>query len=162
MVGHIHSIHWHNYQPAKVEYIGTKYCRTAELPAAKVAAFLIGSLKGSGIASGLSAKTKSWVRQRDIEKESSYMDDKPDPKLLEKVDESKRSTLKKLILGSAFAVPVIASFTMSGLGVNQAHAGVTNGTKPPKGDHGHHDHDDHGHDPHDDPHSFNKYKGRKP
>jgi len=60
------------------------------------------------------------------------MDDKLDKKLLEKIDESRRSALKKLILGSAFAVPVIASFGMGGLGVLEAHAGAPNQTKPPK------------------------------
>jgi hypothetical protein len=50
------------------------------------------------------------------------MDDQPDPKVLESVDEGRRASLKKIILGAAFAVPVIASFTMSGLGVNEAYA----------------------------------------
>jgi len=56
------------------------------------------------------------------------MDDKLDPKVLEKVDEAKRSSLRKIIIGSAFAIPVIASFTMSGLGVTEAYAGVTQNT----------------------------------
>ena len=60
------------------------------------------------------------------------MDDKLDKKLLEKIDESRRSALKKLILGSAFAVPVIASFSMGGLGVVEAHVAAPNQTKPPK------------------------------
>ncbi|MGA2961782.1 MAG: hypothetical protein ABSD96_08925 [Candidatus Korobacteraceae bacterium] len=64
------------------------------------------------------------------------MDDQPDPKLLESVDEGKRASLKKLLLGSAFAIPVIASFTMSGLGVNEAHASVF----PPNSTQGHHHH----------------------
>lgn len=62
------------------------------------------------------------------------MDDQPDPKLLERVDEGRRASLKKILLGSAFAVPVIASFTMSGLGVNEAYAGMSNvtGHHPPQ------------------------------
>ena len=59
------------------------------------------------------------------------MDDKLDPKLLESVDESKRSSLKKLILGSAFAVPIIASFSLSGLGTAEAGAHTGNQTGKP-------------------------------
>jgi hypothetical protein len=72
------------------------------------------------------------------------MDDQPDPKLLERVDEGRRASLKKILLGSAFAVPVIASFTMSGLGVNEAYAGIGNVTT------GHHPHcqPPHYHQPH--------------
>lgn len=55
------------------------------------------------------------------------MDDQPDPKLLEHVDEGRRASLKK-ILQSAFVIPVIASFAMSGLGVNEAYAGHSNST----------------------------------
>jgi len=54
------------------------------------------------------------------------MNDQPDPKLLENVDEGRRASLKKILLGSAFAIPVIASFTMTGLGVNEAYAGTSN------------------------------------
>jgi len=56
------------------------------------------------------------------------MNDQPDPKLLENVDEGRRASLKKILLGSAFAIPVIASFTMTGLGVNEAYAGTSNVT----------------------------------
>jgi len=80
------------------------------------------------------------------------MSDQPDPKLLETVDEGRRASLKKILLGSAFAIPVIASFTMSGLGVGEAHAGLRNttGGEGGKGDHHHHHHhhDHHGHDHH--------------
>ena len=48
------------------------------------------------------------------------MDDQLDPKLLDNIDEGRRASLKKILLGSAFAIPVIASFTMSGLGVAEA------------------------------------------
>jgi hypothetical protein len=37
------------------------------------------------------------------------------------VDEAKRETLRKLILGAAFVVPVVASFSVDGL-VSSAHA----------------------------------------
>ncbi len=70
------------------------------------------------------------------------MDDQPDPKLLESVDEGKRASLKKILLGSAFAIPVVASFTMSGLGVNEAYASIPNTT------HGHHHHKQHKHHEH--------------
>ncbi len=47
-------------------------------------------------------------------------------KVLRNVDQSRRAFLKKLILGSAFAVPAVASFSMSGLGVEKAQAQVSN------------------------------------
>jgi len=80
------------------------------------------------------------------------MDDQPDPKLLESVDEGRRASLKKILLGSAFAIPVIASFTMSGLGVNEANAGITNSTghHHHHHHHHHHDHDHHHHKHHHD------------
>jgi hypothetical protein len=37
------------------------------------------------------------------------------------VDEAKRETLRKLILGAAFVIPVVASFSVDGL-VSSAHA----------------------------------------
>lgn len=42
--------------------------------------------------------------------------------LFEKVDEQKRSFLKHLAIGSAFAIPVMQSFSMDGLKVKSAHA----------------------------------------
>lgn len=54
--------------------------------------------------------------------------------LLEAVDDSRRAFLKKLILGSAFVVPAVSSFSMSGLGVDEASAfgsNVTVGVPPP-------------------------------
>ncbi len=39
-----------------------------------------------------------------------------------KVDEAKRATLKKLVGTAAFAVPVVASFKMSGLMITKAQA----------------------------------------
>ena len=47
--------------------------------------------------------------------------------LLEKVDADKRSTLKKLILGSAFIAPLIASFPIDGLTIDRALAQAGNG-----------------------------------
>jgi uncharacterized protein YjbI with pentapeptide repeats len=47
-------------------------------------------------------------------------------KVLQCVDESRRSFLSKLILGSAFGVPNIASFSMSGLAVGETFAHCTN------------------------------------
>jgi len=79
------------------------------------------------------------------------MDDQLDPKLLDKVDEGRRASLKKILLGSAFAIPVIASFTMSGLGT--AEAFPIGGPNTTQGNHHHHhhhhhDHHDHCHDMH--------------
>jgi hypothetical protein len=47
--------------------------------------------------------------------------------LLEKIDADKRATLKKLILGTAFVVPLIASFPIDGLTIDRALAQVHNG-----------------------------------
>jgi uncharacterized protein YjbI with pentapeptide repeats len=47
-------------------------------------------------------------------------------KVLQSVDETRRSFLSKLILGSAFAVPTVASFSMSGLAVSEAFAACSN------------------------------------
>lgn len=76
------------------------------------------------------------------------MDDQLDPKLLDNIDEGRRASLKKILLGSAFAIPVIASFTMSGLGTAEAlPVGKKNTTQG--NHHHHHDHHDHHHQHHD-------------
>jgi uncharacterized protein YjbI with pentapeptide repeats len=46
-------------------------------------------------------------------------------KVLQSLDETRRSFLSKLIVGSAFAVPSVASFSMSGLGIDDAFAQYT-------------------------------------
>jgi hypothetical protein len=61
------------------------------------------------------------------------MDDQQDPKVLESVDEGRRASLKKILLSAAFVVPVVASFTMSGLAgikpcVNCSNVTTTNKT----------------------------------
>ncbi len=43
------------------------------------------------------------------------MADELDVALLDKVDLARRAALRKLVLGAAYAVPVVASFAMSGL-----------------------------------------------
>jgi hypothetical protein len=43
---------------------------------------------------------------------------------LESVDAAKRETLRKLILGAAFVVPVVASFSIDGLTSSATSAGV--------------------------------------
>jgi hypothetical protein len=40
---------------------------------------------------------------------------------IERIDEAKRSSVRKMA-GLAFVVPVVASFSMAGLSVNEAHA----------------------------------------
>jgi Chaperone of endosialidase len=50
-----------------------------------------------------------------------------DPKVreaLEGIDESKRETLTRLVSGSAFVAPVVASFAMQGISIQPAHAQV--------------------------------------
>lgn len=41
-----------------------------------------------------------------------------DEKILKEVDENKRDFIKKVIVGTAFAVPVINSFSMDGLKID--------------------------------------------
>ena len=45
---------------------------------------------------------------------------------LDKVDAGRREALTKLVLGSAFAVPVVASFAMGGLAPAQAQTSNSN------------------------------------
>jgi hypothetical protein len=44
------------------------------------------------------------------------------PKFIERIDASKRSWIRKMVIGTAFVVPAVVSFSMSGLAVNEAHA----------------------------------------
>jgi hypothetical protein len=46
--------------------------------------------------------------------------------LLEHVDEAKRSSLRKMVIGSAYAVPAIASFSLAGLSTAEAAAYTPN------------------------------------
>jgi hypothetical protein len=48
--------------------------------------------------------------------------------LLGKVDRDKRTTLKRLILGTSFVIPVIASFPIDGLTIDRALAQGANGS----------------------------------
>lgn len=43
-------------------------------------------------------------------------------RVLEHVDPSKRAFLKSLVVGSAFVAPLVASFSLDGLSVYEAHA----------------------------------------
>ena len=62
--------------------------------------------------------------------------------LLEKVDAEKRATLKRLIFGTVFVVPVVTSFPIDGLTIDSALAACTNATigcgEPPPKTHGLH------------------------
>jgi hypothetical protein len=44
------------------------------------------------------------------------------------IDEAKRATLTRLITGSAFVAPIVASFAMDGLTISKAQAVVANGS----------------------------------
>jgi hypothetical protein len=44
------------------------------------------------------------------------------PKFIERIDASKRSSIRKMVLGTAFVVPTVVSFSMSGLTVSEAFA----------------------------------------
>jgi hypothetical protein len=52
------------------------------------------------------------------------------PKFIERIDQSKRSSIRKMVLGTAFVVPTVVSFSMSGLAVHEAHAYGQNTTVP--------------------------------
>jgi hypothetical protein len=43
-------------------------------------------------------------------------------KFIDRIDESKRASIRKMITGTAFMVPAIASFSLNGLAINKAHA----------------------------------------
>jgi hypothetical protein len=46
--------------------------------------------------------------------------------VLDRVDLAKRAFLKKLVVGTAFVVPTVASFSMDGLSLYKANAQVSN------------------------------------
>jgi hypothetical protein len=48
------------------------------------------------------------------------------PEVLGHVDEARRSSLRKLLITGAYAVPAIASFSLAGLSSNEAHAYASN------------------------------------
>lgn len=50
--------------------------------------------------------------------------------LVERVDLSRRRFVRRLVVGTAFAVPVVSSFTMSSLSMDAAGAQQTNQTSP--------------------------------
>ncbi len=49
-----------------------------------------------------------------------------DPEVLAHVDEGRRSSLRRILIATAYAVPAIASFSLAGLSSNEAHAYVSN------------------------------------
>jgi len=50
----------------------------------------------------------------------------PDPEVLAHVDTTRRSSLRRILIATAYAVPTIASFSLAGLSSNEAHAYVSN------------------------------------
>jgi hypothetical protein len=48
-------------------------------------------------------------------------------KIMSSVDGTRRESLRRLLVGSAYAVPAIATFSLSGLTSTQAHAYGGNG-----------------------------------
>jgi len=50
---------------------------------------------------------------------------------LDRVDESKRSSLRKIVLGTAFVAPVVASFAINGMMVTPALAANSTHVPPP-------------------------------
>jgi hypothetical protein len=51
--------------------------------------------------------------------------------VLADVDEAKRATLSRLLTGTAFVAPIVASFAMDGLTISKAQAGTPNGSGTP-------------------------------
>jgi hypothetical protein len=43
-------------------------------------------------------------------------------KFIGRIDESKRSSIRKMVVGTAFMVPTVVSFSLNGLAVDGAHA----------------------------------------
>jgi len=58
------------------------------------------------------------------------MEDGFDPRVLASVDASRRELLRKLLLGSAFVLPAVASFPMDALAQNQPSMRGINTTDP--------------------------------
>ncbi len=48
------------------------------------------------------------------------------PELLAHVDEARRSSLRKLLITGAYAIPAIASFSLAGMSSNEALAYTSN------------------------------------
>lgn len=51
------------------------------------------------------------------------MSDGENDSVLDKVDPAKRSFVRKVVTGTAFVAPVVASFSIDGLTIGDAHAG---------------------------------------
>ncbi len=59
------------------------------------------------------------------------MSEEKDDSVLDKVDPAKRSFVRKVVMGTAFVAPVVASFSIDGLTISDAQAGkVDNQTSP--------------------------------
>ena len=58
------------------------------------------------------------------------MADKEIEQVLDRIDPKKRAFLKTLIIGTAFVVPTVTSFSMDGLSLYEANAQVSNITIP--------------------------------
>jgi hypothetical protein len=60
-------------------------------------------------------------------------EDYVDEKVLNSVDETRRSFVRKLILGTAFMAPAVASFSMASISGAEAHQAAGNMTTPMAG-----------------------------
>jgi hypothetical protein len=69
-------------------------------------------------------------------KGASMSRDEAQDRVLKSVNQSRRAFLKRLIVGSAFVVPAVASFSMSGLSVSDANAQISNQTLIPNDEFG--------------------------
>jgi hypothetical protein len=55
-------------------------------------------------------------------------DSKKIEQVLAGVDEAKRATLTRLLTGTAFVAPIVASFAIDGLTISKAQAAIANGS----------------------------------
>lgn len=63
------------------------------------------------------------------------MDRRREDVALERIDPARRAFIRKLAVGTAFAVPLVASFSTGGLSLNSAQAGGLNSNMD-EGEHG--------------------------
>lgn len=51
-----------------------------------------------------------------------------DPRVLRPIDTSKRASMRKMVLGTMFVAPLVTTFSMDGLKINEANAYNGNAT----------------------------------
>lgn len=62
------------------------------------------------------------MSEREETKMADDDDDDDDPEIVRKIDASRRDFVRKALVGSAFAAPVVMTFTVAGVAVDSAEA----------------------------------------